>query len=805
MTDKVKPRDIYVPPEKLLDKIGILDPEGKNLNPLNGKKYSNAYKNNINNSGKGVKEIYAPLTLYQNIEETIVGIYNHNPVICRAPTGSGKTVILPKASLAVLNYNGRIAMTNPKKIPSISAATFAAQTLDVELGKEVGYLYKGSPTGSYSPEETKLLFCTDGYIKAMMLGSDPLLESYDMIILDEVHERNTNIDILLLLLRRAILKRPTLRLILVSATIDENIYKNYFPDSHFNIGVLNPGGSTTYPIKLFHIQRPINTFSKGEVSGEKFIDAAVRRACDILLSTDSGDILVFLTGSVDIKKGVEKIHILLKSLSENINNETFCVTLSGGVGPLHEKLVTDQFYYQKNQSDAQQFDKFASGPFKRKVVFSTEVAESSITINGLKYVVDCGLSKQSKYYANKNMDALEKKYIAKSNHLQRRGRVGRTSPGECHCIFTKDEYAKLFQDYPPPPLTISNITTTILDFMQLDQYISHIELPVNIKPEKINLDKLVEDERVTLNEFFKELLDIPDMDNVQQGIIRLYYTGMIVINGNNALLSPLGKAMGNIRINSIELRRAMISAYNYKCFNEVCAITSMIEGLGSKILDLFTTRDLDEITRLWHIETGEFILLLDIFSEFVLREYDQVTYENGKKIKIHKIGGTKSWCKKFKINYDKMVNIYALYLENQRSVQNVINDQLQLHLERDVTNTEENFLLFTDKPPIIYPDVRLNVIRALVDGYFINIMKQNANMTYTTCFPSLVRGSLDKRQSLFIHMDKEQSYKYCFYNIYASVSMTKTFNIVNGIPKILIKDIIEDDNIYNIFKNCLTI
>ena len=132
------------------------------------------------------------------------------------------------------------------------------------------------------------------------------------------------------------------------------------------------------------------------------------------------------------------------------------------------------------------------------------------------------------------------------------------------------------------------------------------------------------------------------------------------------------------------------------------------------------------------------------------------------------------------------------------------NDELDKFLARDEYNTVEDFVLFSERKPIIYQDIRLNVIRSLVDGYFINIIKQNTNMTYTTCFPSLVKGTMDKRQSLFVHM-QDKTFKYCFYHSYASVSMTKTFSFVNGIPKEIIKDIIEDDNIYDIFKNCLVI
>jgi len=805
MTVNIQPRDIYIPAEDLFNDIGILDINYTNLNPLNGKPYSNKFKTNIIDNGKGVHEFYEEFTIYQRKEEIVKGIFENQVIILQSGTGSGKTLLSPKLALHTMGYKGKIAMTNPKTIPSKSAAIFAAKTLDVTEGKEVGYKYKGSPEGSYSPEHTKLLFCTDGYIKALMIGNDPLLEQYDMVIVDEVHERNVNIDILLLLLRRALLRRRSLKLMIVSATINEKLYIDYFPSSHFKSIYLDGGASTTFPIKLFYLEKPLNRFNpNGEVIGDTFVESAVKRVCDILLSTTTGDILIFLTGSADIKKGCEKLHILLNSLSENINNETFCITISRGIDKMHEKLVTDATYYMKNQSDAQEYDKNATGPFKRKVVFATEIAESSITINGLIYVIDAGLSKQSKYYATKNMNALEKKYIAKSNHLQRRGRVGRTSPGECHCIFTVDEYNKLFKDYPDPPITISNFTSSIVDFLLLDKYISHIDLPINIKKEKVNMDNIMLDDRVSLNSFLTELLDIPNMDNIQLGIIRLYYLNIIKITENKAYISKFGKLISGLQIDSIELRRAMISSHNYKCTKEVCAISSMIEILGSKIMSLFTTTEQKEITQLWHVESGEFMLLLDIFNEFVHREYDQQIIEDGRTIKIKKLGGTKQWCKRFKINYSKMIRIYEVYLSNFRDVNKIINRELYEYLAEDEYNLEENFILFGDKKPILYQNTRLNVIRALLDGFFINVLKKNTNMTYTTCFPSLVKGSIDKYNSFFQYVD-DSVFKYCFYFEYSSISMVKTFNLVNGIPREILQDIIMDDNIYEVFKNCLSI
>ena len=248
----------------------------------------------------------------------------------------------------------------------------------------------------------------------------------------------------------------------------------------------------------------------------------------------------------------------------------------------------------------------------------------------------------------------------------------------------------------------------------------------------------------------------------------------------------------------------MISSYNYKCTKEVCAIVSMITKLGAKLTSLFSTKILTDITSLWFVDYGEFILLLDIFNEFVYREYDQFVIKDGKKITIRKLGGTKMWCRKYKIKYHIMVEVYELYLENVKDLDAIINTELRMYINADPNNIADNFTLFTDYKPELFQDIRLNVIRALLDGYFINIMKQNPNLTFTTCFPSITNASIDKRQSLYINSNNNE-FKYCFYYEYTSISMCKTFNIVNGIPKEVIKHMIQDDNIYDVITKCLQV
>lgn len=798
--DEIEKRDIVIPPEDLFKEIGILDTAGKNLNPLNNSPFSLWYKNNV-------EKIYQTMAMYEKKDYMLKGIYENQVMLVVAGTGAGKTVIAPKLALHTMGYKGKIVMTNPKKIPCGSAAKFAALTLDVEQGKEVGYKYRGAESGSYSPKDTKLLFATDGYIKALMVGNDPLLESYDMVILDEAHERNTNIDQLFLLLRRALLKRRSLKLMIISATINEKLFTDYFPTSHFKFARLDGGGGTNFPIKKYYLEKPINTLIKEQVKGDKFTEASVRRVCDILMASVEGDILVFLTGSADIIKGCELLHNYLSHLAPIINNETYCITLSGSVTDEHEKFVTNEYLYKTNTEQAKKYDTKASGPFKRKVVFATEVAESSITISGLKYVIDAGFAKQSKYYPLTNINALEKKYISKASHMQRRGRVGRTAPGECHCLFTEKEFKELFKDYSIPPIQLSEMGTIIIDFLNLDKYISHISLPIVLKPDtyKISLDDIAEiEDRTTLNRFFYELLDLPNEDSIQMGILRLYFLKMINITNDFAVLSKIGKYTSTLGNASLEIKRAMIASYNYNCVHEICAIGAMMEIIGDKIISIFDVKEINEVAKIWNIEYGEMILFLDIFNEFVKREYDTIEYIDNKPITIKKLGKTKSWCKQYKIKYNKLSEAYNIYNDNIKAMEEIIKTELNEHLNNNENNSIENFLLFSDTPVVLFEDKNNNIIRALLEGFFVNIAKKNANMLFTTCWPTGVKAKLDPRQSILANIDDLPFDLYFYYSL-NETSGIKSFSGVTGIPKIVFRDILNDESILKVVQDCLKI
>jgi HrpA-like RNA helicase len=206
-----------------MNNIGILDPDGKNLNPLNNNKYSKEYKN--------LAKKWKTFPAYENAKNLIKNIKDNNVILITSGTGSGKTVLIPKFCLHSFDYNAKIAITLPKQMIAKSAAEFSALTLDVNLGDEIAYEYKGSDK-SLINSKNKLIYATDGTIVARLIN-DPLLKEYNAVIIDEAHERKVQIDFLLYLLKNVLENRNDFKLIIMSATINVDIFKDYFKKFKF--------------------------------------------------------------------------------------------------------------------------------------------------------------------------------------------------------------------------------------------------------------------------------------------------------------------------------------------------------------------------------------------------------------------------------------------------------------------------------------------------------------------------------------------------------------------------------------------
>ena len=405
---------------------GLYDPNGLYDNPLTNKPYQNLYADEVlsDKSPKtytNLAKIWSDKIVYHNKDAIIESIANNQITLATAGTGVGKTILVPRMALHAFDYKEKVICTIPKKLPTRENAQFIAQCMDVKIGEQVGYLYQGDNNTNKNGVETKLTFITTGSLISVMVGSDPLLSNYKCVIIDEAHERSVETDLLLLLLKKACMKRRDLKVVIMSATIDLDKFRNYFPKSAFKFGEIDAGSETTYPVSVKWIDRPKDWKLDA-------IDITMR----ILKKTKVGDIMIFVKAkgdAVQLCAGLEKAMndfrktIKTKSIRKSTTHKKshstthkkshstthkkshtttskstttrksitpstpkpqiippeyeinpYCAILDGKTTKKDADLATNEHLY-KSLRDSKGY------LYTRKIVITTNVAESSITVN----------------------------------------------------------------------------------------------------------------------------------------------------------------------------------------------------------------------------------------------------------------------------------------------------------------------------------------------------------------------------------------------------------------------------------------
>jgi HrpA-like RNA helicase len=539
--------------------IGLYDPYGNNINPLTGEPYKNVWANTKEisyNSGNciGLKVpktyknwalIWTTLPLFKISGEIINSIRDNSITLIKAGTGTGKSFLAGRICSQAFNFQKKILMTLPKKILAKETAETTAITNDVVLGEEVGYFYKGERNIDKNNKETKIIFTTVGSLIRRLTGEDPELKEYSCIIVDETHERSVETDLLILFLKKALQIRKDLKVVFISATVDVNLFKNYFSGNSFN--VIDMGEKTTFTIKDIYEKEKPKDWQK----------TACEKTIDILKSGEKGDILIFIKAKSDGNKISDYIRQDLKKLNKKEN--PFMVILASGVPKSDVDYATKEFDYLTHP------EMEPNNPYTRKIVFATNVAESSLTVKGAVFVIDCGLELEDIYFPLKNANALLEKNIAKSAVKQRRGRVGRTKDGICYHLYSEKEMEK-FNDYPLPSIQKSDLTMDILDLMRID-YI-----------------KNVSDVKNVLN----EMISPPEQKFIDSALLNLYSMEAISSKDNDGKINELGLAISGFSGLSIQMSRAIIASYYYHCKYEVIPIVVILGLLNGRIEGLYS-------------------------------------------------------------------------------------------------------------------------------------------------------------------------------------------------------------------------
>ena len=382
------------------------------------------------NFGRECCRFTKALPIYARRQE-IVEIVSHQQVtILIGETGCGKSTQLVQYLYdAGVGSGGLIACTQPRKVAAVSLAKYVSEEMGARLGVEIGYKV-GMQGGRFS-EHTQLVFMTDHALLNECV-EDRNFTKYSCIVVDEAHERSLQTDILLALIKQCLPHRPDLKVIITSATIDPQQFIQYF-GSHCPI--LRVSGRT-FPVSV--IWNPLNI--PDLPSDTDYCDNAVKMAESIHREEAAGDVLVFLTSAAEIDRA--------------------CVAMTERVGdtavvlPLHGKMQPDD-----QQKVFQMYG-------LRKIVFATNVAETSVTIPGVKYIVDTGLAKELFFNPKKNMNSLEVRPISKSSAEQRKGRAGRTSEGKCYRLYSDEVHAAMTERTAPEILRV-HLTHAALKLFQL--------------------------------------------------------------------------------------------------------------------------------------------------------------------------------------------------------------------------------------------------------------------------------------------------------------------------------------------------
>jgi pre-mRNA-splicing factor ATP-dependent RNA helicase DHX15/PRP43 len=693
-----------------LKKVGILDPEGKYKNPLNNLDYTSSYKYFSN--------MWKNLPMYKEVSPSkiIKDIIDHQVIILESGTGSGKSVLMPKYALHSVNYKGKIVITNPKQLPTFTNAEFAAKCLDVKLGEEVGFQFQGSKLSngkkSYT-ESTNLLFSTDGSV-VEVARKDPFLKKYDVVIIDEAHERNMRIDLLLVLMKRALRLNKELKLIVMSATLPGNLFYEYFKE--FSIINLEVSGKSNKPVIDYYLNTPIkNKTQTVEYSVELVITEIIKKERE-------GDILIFVNSFNEAKRTIQ---LLQERLKEESNEKVFAIPLASEVKD--EKI--------KNLAkDENLFREEPGGPWNRKLVVGTNQLESSITIDGVVYVIDSGTQITNVYNPDSMKTIISKDKISIAQAKQRKGRAGRTRDGVCYKLYTKKEEEKFSKD-PVVDIKKSNITGDIL----------------NIFDE--NYDTVGK-----VLGFLDEYIEKPPDKFINSSIKILKALNLINSSDNSGVLTEKGRKVNYINKLTgydVQLSSSLISSLDYDMEFDMSALASIIINLNEKPDAFFKKARNKEDEKKLDILKGKFVNLQgDIFVYLYLYK---IFYKNTKFYDMEELYRE---TEKYQLNFPYLLKVRENHIKIYQKLMELKN------YKNDVTKY----------------DYSTNLILSLMEGYYINTAYSIGKNLYKNWFPKI--KSTEKLDSDFYNGKK----KYVLYmSLNSILRMFGGFTICIGLTVSQIK------------------
>ncbi|KAE9406974.1 P-loop containing nucleoside triphosphate hydrolase protein [Gymnopus androsaceus JB14] len=532
------------------------------------------------------------LPIFKHREKLLYCMETFGVMIVIGQTGCGKTTQLPQYLMEAgwASEGNVIACTQPRRVAATSVAGRVAAEVGSVLGDEVGYTIRFEDVSD--KQRTRILYMTDGMLFRETLV-DPLLSRYSVIMLDEAHERSLYTDLLLGVLKKIRRKRPSLRLIVSSATLDATSFLDYFTagTSSKEATIVSLEGRM-FPVEIAYLQEPVPDY---------VLKAAVT-AFDINNKHGPGDILIFLTGREEIDRCLEELSELLPSTPRSSPRLVLL--------PLHAGLTTEE--------QLAVFEPAERGT--RKVIVSTNIAEASVTIEGIKFVVDSGFVKIRIYNPTTGLASLATVPTSIASATQRAGRAGRTSPGICYRLCTQEIFERLPHS-TPPEITRTDMTTPLLQLKSLG-----------------------------IDNFMKfEWVSAPPAESILRALENLFAAGMI---GEDGRLSPVGQKVAECPVD-VGIARMLFSSSEYRCGEEILTIAAMCS-----VQDVFIIPD-GAPGALAELERRKFTAEEGIDKNIKFKVYNAFI----------RYGRSSSWCKSHALSFRGMSRAVSIRAQLKKYMQ----------------------------------------------------------------------------------------------------------------------------------------
>ncbi|KAJ4313738.1 hypothetical protein N0V94_006802 [Neodidymelliopsis sp. IMI 364377] len=600
-----------------------------------------------------IPDLYKPpalLPIAQIKDQLLYTIETHPVTIIVGETGSGKTTQIPQYLLNAgwCNSGSQIAVTQPRRIAATSVAARVAEELGTPLGQKVGYSIRFEDVTSAA---TQIKFVTDGLLLREMLV-DPLLKRYSVIMVDEAHERSLSSDILLSLLKKVLRKREDLRVVVSSATLEAERFLDFFnpgegekvwEKSREGYGKIVGIQGRTHPVEVQYLAEPTNNY----------VERIVETVMEIHKNEADGDILVFLTGREEIDDATD---MLSDRIADMPSTQQKLMPL-----PLYAGLPTEEqmFVFQKAPTNT------------RKVILSTNIAEASVTIDGIVYVVDSGYVKLRSYDAQLGVENLNVVPVSRASATQRSGRAGRTRPGKCFRLYTESAFKNL-EEATFPEIQRSNLAPVLLQLLNL------------------GITNLVR----------FDYLSAPPSALVTRALDLLYSLG--ALDTNARLTKPLGTRMAELPLEP-QLSRALLSAATpeFGCLSEMLTIAAMMTLQGNAFVSHNDNKaQLEKSRRRFAVSEGDHLTLYNVYDAFT---------KNGQNVQ---------WCRENCLNHKSLVKAVS------------VRKQLAAYLDR--FGVKESVLSAPDVLRVGGKPLAERVRRCLTTGFFAHVARMKSDGSFTT-------------------------------------------------------------------------